>query len=273
MNPKKIYISLTAGSLMLALAASNASAVTVIYQDDFSGGAVGLNGTNPDTGANPWIAAPTFSANGAVADSIGASATLAFTPQNGFLYTLDASFRNFANAGSVDPDQDWIAVGFANGQSTGTGNGPRFAGTVVTNAVHGIAWSFVRGNTTATVENTAWLGTPADGSPTGGGIAWSDTALATTYASGLDLRVVLDTTGGTGTWNATWFAKAPASSDFTEVLGTTTLLSENINSVGIARSGQGFTADVTSFSLTAIPEPSAALLGGLGLLALLRRRR
>ncbi|MFM2198205.1 MAG: hypothetical protein RLZZ505_1637 [Verrucomicrobiota bacterium] len=30
---------------------------------------------------------------------------------------------------------------------------------------------------------------------------------------------------------------------------------------------------ITNFSLTAIPEPSAALLGGLGLLALLRRRR
>lgn len=269
----KIHKTLIAGSLILALAASKASAVTVIYQDDFSGGAVELNGTNPDTGANPWIAAPTYSANGAVADSIGASATLAFTPQNGFLYTLDASFRNFANAGATSPNNNWLAVGFANGQSIETGNGPRFAGNVASNAVHGIAWSFVRGNTTATVENTAWQGTPDNGSPTGAGIAWSDTALATTYGSGLDLRVVLDTTGGTGNWNATWFAKAPASSDFTEVRGATALLSEDINSVGIARSAAGFTADVTSFSLTAIPEPSTALLGGLGLLALLRRRR
>jgi MYXO-CTERM domain-containing protein len=31
--------------------------------------------------------------------------------------------------------------------------------------------------------------------------------------------------------------------------------------------------DVDDVSVTAVPEPSAALLGGLGLLALLRRRR
>ncbi len=30
---------------------------------------------------------------------------------------------------------------------------------------------------------------------------------------------------------------------------------------------------ITNFSLTAVPEPSSVLLGGLGLLALLRRRR
>jgi uncharacterized protein (TIGR03382 family) len=32
-------------------------------------------------------------------------------------------------------------------------------------------------------------------------------------------------------------------------------------------------ANIDNLSITAIPEPSAALLGGLGLLALLRRRR
>jgi hypothetical protein len=30
---------------------------------------------------------------------------------------------------------------------------------------------------------------------------------------------------------------------------------------------------IDNFSLTAVPEPSATLLGGLGILALLRRRR
>ena len=32
-------------------------------------------------------------------------------------------------------------------------------------------------------------------------------------------------------------------------------------------------ASVINFQLTSVPEPSAALIGGLGMLALLRRRR
>jgi MYXO-CTERM domain-containing protein len=34
-----------------------------------------------------------------------------------------------------------------------------------------------------------------------------------------------------------------------------------------------FDASVIDFQLVSVPEPSAALLGGLGMLALLRRRR
>jgi MYXO-CTERM domain-containing protein len=44
-----------------------------------------------------------------------------------------------------------------------------------------------------------------------------------------------------------------------------------ITRVGFVSDGSG--GQVSAFQLTAVPEPTAALLGTLGMLALLRRRR
>jgi uncharacterized protein (TIGR03382 family) len=52
-----------------------------------------------------------------------------------------------------------------------------------------------------------------------------------------------------------------------------------VSATGVSGLQQSFTvsnisgAVVVTYTYTAIPEPSAALLGGLGFLALLRRRR
>jgi hypothetical protein len=249
-------------------------AVTVIFEQDFTPGAgtAGLNGTSPTIGANNWVAAPNFQADGDFAEVGGGSATIAFTPADGLVYTLDASFRNLAGTATVGaPEQDWIALGFASGQSASTGNNFRFIQTTVI----GKAWMLYRGaNTTGTLPNGTQVGSATSGTNGGAGSAnWSDAGLSTTFGGDIDLRVVLDTTGGAGNWTATWFAKLPASGSYTEVRAETVLVNEAINSVGVAISNTGFDGDMTRFRLTAVPEPSAALLGGLGLLAMLRRRR
>jgi arylsulfatase A-like enzyme len=233
-----------------------ASAQTTLFEQSFTPGAgtAVLNGTSPAIGAGNWVASPLFQADGDIAEGAG-SATLSFTPVNGFIYTLDASFRNMAGTANVGaPEQDWVALGFAKGQSTLSGTNNRFLSTNVI----GKAWMLFRGaNTTGTLSNVAHLGGPTAGNSSSAD--WSDATLATTYGGGMDMRVVLDTTGGTGAWTATWYAKLPVSGSFTEVRATTTLLSEDINSAGAAISNPGIDGDLTFFRLTAL-DPSAKAL-------------
>ncbi len=264
---------------VLLLAVHAANAATVIYEQSFTPGAgtTGLNGTTPTTttGGNNWIASNArFQSDGDILEggtttsTAAGSATLSFGPVNGFIYTLDASFRNAAGtANATATENDWFALGFAKGQSTGQTTNDRF---ITTNVV-GKAWMLFRGATTANANNVTQLGNATTGNTTTAN--WSDPTLAATYSGGMDMRVVLDTTGGTGNWTASWFAKLPASGSYTQVGAATDLLNEDINSVGVAISGRGVDADLTYFSLTSVPEPSAMLLSGLGMLGLLRRRR
>jgi hypothetical protein len=262
----------------LALAVSSVQAVTVIYEQSFTPGAgtAGLNGTSPSTGANNWVASNNrFQADGDILEggttsaTAAGSATLLLVPVDGLVYTLDVSFRNAAGTvnAATPNENDWFAVGFAKGQSTGQSTSDRFLGSNVI----GKAWMLFRGANTANVNNVTQLGSATVGNTTSNN--WSDSTLAATYGGGMDMRVVLDTTGGTGNWTASWFAKLPASGSFTLVGAAATLLDEDINSVGVAISGRGVDADMTYFRLTSVPEPGVALLGSLGMLALLRRRR
>ena len=187
----------------------------------------------------------------------GGSATLAFTPANGFIYTLDASFRNMGGtASAASPEQDWVALGFAKGQSAATGANNRFLNTNVI----GKAWMLYRGaNTPGTLDNVIHLGNATSGINSGAvpstSANWS--ALSTNYGGDIDMRVVLDTTGGTGNWTATWFAKLPTSGSYTEVRGPTPLVNEDIDSVGVAISNTGIEGDLTCLSLTATEHGSS----------------
>ncbi len=252
-----------------ALLPATLSAATVLFSDDFSGGTGNLNGTAPDTrpGTESWISAsqgstPLFLANGAFTggstSTTGGTATLAFTPEQGKVYTLDATLSF-----TVGSSGSWLGLGFAKGQNVTASASNRFSSP--TGDVIGRAWSFFRNNTNN--PNAAMDGT-------------NSTAVWTTLfpeTSGntqtIDLRVVLDTSAGAGNWTATWYARQTGDPSYIAVRATADLVTEDIDSVGFAMSGSGMSGTVDNFSLTVVPEPSAMLLGALGLLGLLRRRR
>lgn len=254
-NPRLICLA------ALVLAAPAAHAATTIFSHTFNEGTGGLNTTSVDTGTGSWVAAPSVTANGVFSTSRG-NATLSFTPSQGTQYQLDTSITG------VTGDANWVALGFANGTSTGTSTGDRFTSQTGVN-VEGRAWMLFRGATDDTTNrNVAWT----EGTKSGNNEFWSG-SLANANGGSIDLRILLDTTGGAGTWTATWLAKRPTDGSYTEVRSSALLPNESITSVGFAFSSDTTDGTLQSFSLIQIPEPSSALLGSLSTLALLRRRR
>lgn len=233
---------------LVGFTAIQASAAIVLYSDNFSGNvANNLHATTPDTtiGTNTWTAQTNWKANGSIAGTgtaVGAadhSAFLAFTPTTGMVYTLSATLAKPAGTGGGM----WAGIGFTNNNLTGN----FFGGT--NNAS---PWMIYR----AEIDQIATFGGP--GTTNGSGNLSG-------YTGSQTMTIVLDTTGAQ--WEAEWFVGAVSVDTFTYTTNPT------ISFIGLGREN-GAGADFSSFSLTAVPEPSTALLGGLGgLLLLLRRRR
>lgn len=236
-------------SFALAIPAVHAA---TIFSDNFDGTGA-LNGTTPDetTGAAAWVSSTAFNADGtflAGSTTNGSSATLLYTPTAGEIYTLDARVDVTSTTG-------WIALGFASGQSTANSPNARFV-------------------TGSTPLGRVWMlmGASGGGSVFQDGTTNQNAENTINVTGAIDMRIVLDTTATT--WTSTWYAKDATVGSYTVIKSTEDVLSQgSINSVGFALSGNSVPGTITSFSLTAIPEPSTALLGGLSLLALLRRRR
>ena len=153
---------------IVAMATITANA-GVIFSDDFSGNAtVDLNGTTPDvtTGGATWVATSNYKADGSFTLDAPATMTLAFTPVDGLVYTLDAQIEDLGG-------NHWAQFGFGNGQPT-------------TDLWSGRAWHLLRVQAdTGNAHHTALNGLA-------GLTSWSNLGMLR-YADDLDARIVLDT--------------------------------------------------------------------------------
>ncbi len=244
---------LLATAALAGLAALPALAATTIYSETFSSpwegpsndGTDPLNGTTPTVtlGTNTW-AASDWRENGTAPTSTSTndddSAFLAFTPTGGAIYTLSATLTQPSGGSGTG----WAAIGFTGGNAT-------TASFFNNSAAPWMLWR--PSSASAANEVTTFLGTGTGGGASEG--AFTGTAT---------FDIVLNTEATA--WTAEWFVNG--TSVRTETYGT----NPTITHIGLGREN-GQSSDFSNFSLTQIPEPSSALLGGLGMLALLRRRR
>ena len=128
--------------------------------------------------------------------------------------------------------------------------------------------------------STLWRGNDNvrafEGTGASGSLNLTGDDVAAGVSDELDLRTTIDFTAGSfgeaifeyrDPIAATWTNLGTAT--FDSATRTALLDGEKYVGYGASEAGVG----VSEFELSSIPEPSAALLGGLGMLALLRRRR
>ncbi|MCU0779872.1 MAG: LamG domain-containing protein, partial [Akkermansiaceae bacterium] len=223
-----------------------------LFRYDFMGGKGNLHGAVVSTplGRTKWVASPVFNRDGSITPGPG-SATLAFSPVDGVVYTLDGSVTVKGITGS----DSWIGLGFAHGQSGGLKSAARF---ISGHIVEGRAWMLARGENSRFPNMAHTLG---NGDPAG----WTG-ALANANGGDLDLRIILDTTAGADNWTASWYAKRPKDTHYVQVRERSRLPNELISSVGFAVVREDVTGRIASFSLRAdqVPRQSVPLYQASG---------
>ncbi len=240
MKPKTSLRNLILAAATLGLACSAHSAV--IYFDDFTTGSAGaLNGQNlitPSTAtwnASNWQKNTTT--NSATNTSNSGSAMVPISFSAGDIIQVTARVINNTTGSS------WVAMGFSSGSIASNGSGGR-------------NWTSWRGDEVLRVHSgNATVAFNSD-------LSFKQAGESNT----LDLRAIYDVDAGT----ISWLYKNPSSSTWTEYFLQTSPTS-GMTHVGFANTANNVA--VSSFEVINIPEPSTALLGGLGMLFLLRRRR
>jgi hypothetical protein len=235
------------GSILLA--AVPAHSATIIYQDDFSGANnADLFGTAPDIrpGTETWSGSTlAFDADGSVDSTAGEfGAWLPFTPATGNIYQLSGTINVTAG--------NWISLGF-------TENNPN------NNFNHGSAQGY--GNVIVEISGATqfFVGEGLEGQTKTAGIVGVSA-----------ISIILNATNAN---SALW--TMAYSLNGTQRVAPTTVLQGAYPDIGNFDTIRfvGFSSEVNTagqidnFSLSIIPEPSSALLGALGMLCLLRRRR
>ena len=259
-----VTIPLALGGLLFASAMAmlplHVGAQTTLSTHTFDGGTALIDNTVPDGGTlagggNEWTA---DSFNGWQQDGSTGRASdlllLPFSPVSGFEYTLTATVRR-----PDDGSNGWINVGFFDVGVFDQNSKP----SALSDA---FIWQLFNPDTGA--NDVVAHYNPSGGSTIVGnfnGIGPGGTA---------ELSIVLDTTGGSGNWTASYFVDG---TEYVSEQNIAASVESQLNGVGIGTDqggDDGIRAD--SFELTQIPEPSVAALalGGLaGVLALRRRTR
>ncbi len=237
----------------------------ILFSDDFSGGAVPLNGTTPDTttaGAT-WTSGTAFLADGSVSTTPTSGAWLPFVPTAGNIYTVSSIINTTAGG------QNWISLGFSAAATALPNN--RFAdGPVV--ALGTFLLRQNRGSGTGATDSQFFVGETTLGvtsiaAPPSGAV----TALITLDAS--NPSPALWTLGLSLNGSPITLASNSNPADGSDP-GTDVSNFGAIKFVGFTVTNTaGGTIDDFRVEVTPVPEPTSALLVGLGAMALLRRRR
>jgi hypothetical protein len=215
------------------------ASVIAVYEDNFDGsGAVNLHGLAPDVGGNTWIAHTSWKADGTPGSY--SSATLPFTPAVGKVYRLSARFKNVAGG------NDWLAVGFAAGSSTGnTTNDDRF----ISGATAGQPWMLRRGNAATSLDQAI----------AGSGSSNSQDIFTLNRSSDVDFQIILDTRPTQ--WRVVWYQKLTSESEYSAVRNFTYSPNPSIGAVGLARANTPTTGNIDYFLLEKI-EPTLSITPG-----------
>lgn len=226
----------------LGISAGFSQGATVIYSDDFTTGTTGaLNGQSLVTPITTTWTATNWQKNttsdSATNTSTSGSAMVPISFTTGDIIQVTARVVNNTTGSS------WVAMGFSSGSIASNGGGGR-------------NWTSWRGDEVLRVHSS-----------NASVVFNSDLSFKQAGESNvLDLRIIYDVDGG----SMSWLYKNPSESSWTEYFNQTSL-SGGMTHVGFANTANNVA--VQSFEVVNIPEPSAALLGGIGMLALLRRRR
>ena len=233
----------------LALAASDLGAATTIYSDNFSGsGSTTLNGATTTTGGGTWIANTIANRDGTLV-ALDGSALLAFNPEINKIYTLsmDIAFTQTSR---------YIFMGFS-------------SNTIASPGASLAADRFNGANQKAYPYMAILSGGTIQSAESNGGTLFDGTSTAT-VGSVHQYKIVLNTAGDGTSFKASFYFDGDVfASD--AVIDYDTV--ENINYVGFSSRQPTGTVDNFLLTVEPIPEPSAVLLGGISMIALLRRRR
>lgn len=238
----KSVLTLLSTATLLSLSVHGA----VLYSDDFATGTTGaLNEQTVQGGTATWTAASVFNKDTSAGLVTSSGSGAAYLP----MPTIDLNevYEITARVSNTSSAAGWVGVGWTTQE--GSASAWNAAGT-------GRFWMLWRGNDELRTFTTGAGGTTNSSGTTSSGV--DDV---------LDMRIVMDGPEAL----VSYYYKNPDATEWTSLFSQSLGSEGNIKGVGFTTNTSG--TSVQSYSVIVVPEPRAALLGSLGLLALLRRRR